>query len=111
MFFVCCLSSILLILRYGSEFEADCCRHIFADKLYVEEYRAADFQTELGLNRQKLIYLALLLGSDYTEGINGIGIVNAVHSLFNSNACWIATHTTTLVPPFFCTVSALVGMH
>ena len=65
-------------LRHRAEFEVDCRRHIFADKLYVEEYRAADFQTELGLNRQKLIYLALLLGSDYTEGINGIGIVNAV---------------------------------
>ena len=44
----------------------------------MEEYRAADFQTEIGLDRQKLIYLALLLGSDYTEGISGIGIVNAV---------------------------------
>jgi DNA excision repair protein ERCC-5 len=26
----------------------------------------------------KLIQLALLLGSDYTEGVHGIGIVNAV---------------------------------
>lgn len=54
------------------------CRHIFADKQYVEEYRARDFQSELGLDRHKLIHLALLLGSDYTEGISGIGIVNAV---------------------------------
>lgn len=60
-----------------------CCRHIFADKLYVEEYRATDFQTEIGLDRQKLIYLALLLGSDYTEGISGIGIVNAVSRTFS----------------------------
>lgn len=58
------------------------CRHIFADKLYVEEYRASDFQSEIGLDRQKLIYLALLLGSDYTEGISGIGIVNAVSTFY-----------------------------
>jgi hypothetical protein len=54
------------------------CRHIFSEKQYVEEYRSQDFPSELGLDRQKLIYLALLLGSDYTEGISGIGIVNAV---------------------------------
>lgn len=57
------------------------CRHIFADRLYVEEYKASDFYREVGLDRQKLIYLALLLGSDYTEGISGIGIVNAVSSI------------------------------
>lgn len=56
------------------------CRHIFSEKQYVEEYRSQDFPSELGVDRQKLIYLALLLGSDYTEGIAGIGIVNAVSS-------------------------------
>lgn len=54
------------------------CRHIFSDRLYVEEYNAGDFETELGLDREKLIHLALLLGSDYTDGVAGIGIVNAV---------------------------------
>ena len=44
----------------------------------MEEYRASDFEAELGLTREKLIHLALLLGSDYTEGVPGIGIVNAV---------------------------------
>ena len=33
---------------------------------------------ELGLDRNKLIYMALFLGSDYTEGVKGIGIVNAM---------------------------------
>lgn len=33
---------------------------------------------ELGLTRDKLIYLALFLGSDYTPGIKGVGIVNAM---------------------------------
>jgi len=30
------------------------------------------------LDREKMIYLALFLGSDYTMGIKGIGIVNAM---------------------------------
>ena len=37
-----------------------------------------DVASELGMTRDKLIQLALLLGSDYTEGVAGIGIVNAV---------------------------------
>lgn len=37
-----------------------------------------DVESELGMTRDKLIQLALLLGSDYTEGVAGIGIVNAV---------------------------------
>eukprot|EP00803_Ostreobium_quekettii_P004915 evm.model.scf_615.3 EVM.evm.TU.scf_615.3 scf_615:20234-34220(+) len=53
-------------------------RNLFENKKYVEEYCAADVQTELGLDRGKLMRIALLLGSDYTEGISGIGIVNAM---------------------------------
>jgi DNA excision repair protein ERCC-5 len=34
-------------------------------------------QKELQLDREKLILMALFLGSDYTLGIKGIGIVNA----------------------------------
>ncbi|KAJ7974538.1 DNA repair protein UVH3 [Quillaja saponaria] len=37
-----------------------------------------DVEKELGLTREKLIHTALLLGSDYTEGVSGIGIVNAI---------------------------------
>ncbi len=33
------------------------------------------------MNREKLIIFALLLGSDYTDGIKGIGIVNAMEIL------------------------------
>ena len=39
----------------------------------MEEYFAKDVASELGLSQTKLIRLAMLLGSDYTEGINGIG--------------------------------------
>ena len=61
-------------------------RHIFEENKYVEEYRADDIEREIGLSRNSLIYLALLLGSDYTPGIGGVGIVNAVEivSTFSS---------------------------
>lgn len=53
-------------------------RHIFEESKYVEEYRMEDIERELGLSRDSLIYLGLLLGSDYTPGIAGVGVVNAV---------------------------------
>ncbi|XP_011652266.1 DNA repair protein UVH3 isoform X2 [Cucumis sativus] len=53
-------------------------KNIFDDRKYVETYFMKDIEHELGLNRDKLIQMALLLGSDYTEGVSGIGIVNAV---------------------------------
>ncbi|KAL6780598.1 XPG2 [Auxenochlorella protothecoides x Auxenochlorella symbiontica] len=52
-------------------------RHIFSTKQTVEEYRTRDVESELGLSRPEFISLALLLGSDYTPGVRGIGIVNA----------------------------------
>ncbi|CAO2816559.1 unnamed protein product [Amaranthus hypochondriacus] len=53
-------------------------KNIFDDRKYVETYLMKDIESELGLNREKLIRMALLLGSDYTEGVSGIGIVNAI---------------------------------
>ncbi|XP_043806922.1 DNA repair protein UVH3 isoform X3 [Manihot esculenta] len=60
-------------------------KNIFDDRKYVETYfmkahafLSQDIEKELGLTREKLIRMALLLGSDYTEGISGIGIVNAI---------------------------------
>ncbi|KAD7479532.1 hypothetical protein E3N88_02668 [Mikania micrantha] len=53
-------------------------KNIFDDRKYVETYFMKDIETELGLTREQLIRVAMLLGSDYTEGISGIGIVNAV---------------------------------
>eukprot|EP00879_Flechtneria_rotunda_P022958 GHRR01024267.1.p1 GENE.GHRR01024267.1~~GHRR01024267.1.p1 ORF type:complete len:445 (+),score=191.78 GHRR01024267.1:668-2002(+) len=38
----------------------------------------SDIIAELGINREKLVCLAMLLGSDYTEGVAGIGVVNAL---------------------------------
>ncbi|KAI5072426.1 hypothetical protein GOP47_0012532 [Adiantum capillus-veneris] len=53
-------------------------KNIFDDRKYVETYYMKDVESELGLDQEKLILMALLLGSDYTEGISGIGIVNAI---------------------------------
>ncbi|XP_039779413.1 DNA repair protein UVH3-like isoform X3 [Panicum virgatum] len=53
-------------------------KNIFDDRKYVETYFMKDIESELGLTRQQLIRMALLLGSDYTEGVSGIGIVNAI---------------------------------
>ncbi len=59
-------------------------RHIFeGQKAYVEEYFAKDVASELGLSQTKLIRLAMLLGSDYTEGVNGIGAAHNTLAL-----CW-----------------------
>lgn len=44
----------------------------------MEEYRTEDLESELGIDREAMIRMALLLGSDYTEGAPGIGIVNAL---------------------------------
>ncbi|KAH7661726.1 XPG/Rad2 endonuclease protein [Dioscorea alata] len=56
-------------------------KNIFDDKKYVETYFMKDIESELGMTREKLIRMALLLGSDYTEGVSGIGIVNAIEVL------------------------------
>lgn len=41
-------------------------------------YLAEDARLELGLHREDLVALAYFLGSDYAEGVTGVGIVNAV---------------------------------
>jgi hypothetical protein len=44
----------------------------------MERYSAASIQREMALDREQLVMLALLLGSDYGDKIRGVGIVNAV---------------------------------
>lgn len=52
-------------------------KNIFHNQKFVEAFFAQDIQKELGFSREDIIALALLLGSDYTDGVRGIGIVNA----------------------------------
>ncbi|CAG8604844.1 26194_t:CDS:10, partial [Gigaspora rosea] len=56
-------------------------KNMFNQQKYVECYLAQDFEQELKLNREKLIQLAIILGSDYSEGLPGIGIVSAMELL------------------------------
>ncbi|KAM3142872.1 hypothetical protein pb186bvf_004935 [Paramecium bursaria] len=51
---------------------------IFERVSNIQYYDMEFIQKDLGLDRNKLILLALFLGSDYTMGIKGVGIVNAM---------------------------------
>jgi 5'-3' exonuclease len=44
----------------------------------LQVYLAEDARREMGLSREDLVALAYFLGSDYTEGVTGVGIVNAI---------------------------------
>lgn len=56
-------------------------RKLFADGRFAEVYETKDIKSSLGLDRKQLIRLAYLLGSDYTPGVRGVGIVNAMEIL------------------------------
>ncbi|KAL1770549.1 DNA repair complementing XP-G cells-like [Sigmodon hispidus] len=56
-------------------------KNFFNKNKFVEYYQYVDFHSQLGLNRNKLINLAYLLGSDYTEGIPTVGCVTAMEIL------------------------------
>ncbi|EQC41093.1 hypothetical protein SDRG_02143 [Saprolegnia diclina VS20] len=52
-------------------------KNMFKTSKFVEAFSMADIERELGLDQKSMIALALLLGSDYTDGIHGVGVVNA----------------------------------
>ena len=56
-------------------------KNMFNQQKYVECYMMQDLEREMRLDRGKLIQLAFLLGSDYTEGVPGIGPVAAIEIL------------------------------
>jgi DNA excision repair protein ERCC-5 len=56
-------------------------KNMFNSNKFVECYLSSDIEKELSLSRDQLISLAHLLGSDYTEGLPGIGPVTAVEIL------------------------------
>ncbi|XP_037650003.1 DNA repair protein complementing XP-G cells [Sebastes umbrosus] len=56
-------------------------KNFFSQNKHVEHYQFSDLQNQLGLDRTKLINLAYLLGSDYTEGVPGVGHVTGMEIL------------------------------
>lgn len=56
---------------------------MFNQSKYVQLFVTQDIEEQTVFDREKLIRLAYLLGSDYTEGIHGIGLVKAVGILEN----------------------------
>jgi len=53
-------------------------RNMFHDRKYVEFYDSERIAIDLGLDRKNMIDLALLLGSDYTTGLKGMGPVSSM---------------------------------
>ena len=56
-------------------------KNMFNQAKFVECYLASDLEKEFDLTRDKLIAVAQLLGSDYTEGLPGVGPVTALEIL------------------------------
>ena len=56
-------------------------KNIFEEQKYTEVYNAADAEREMRLDQNSMVALAMLLGSDYTGGVKGVGIVNAMEIL------------------------------
>ncbi|KAI0833524.1 hypothetical protein BC628DRAFT_1308717 [Trametes gibbosa] len=53
-------------------------KNMFNQSKTVECFLLSDLERELGLDRDKLVRLAYLLGSDYTDGLPGVGPVVAM---------------------------------
>ena len=63
-------------------FGAQCVfKNMFNQSKTVEAFLLSDLSRELGLDRDTLIRLAYLLGSDYVEGLPGVGPVVAMELL------------------------------
>ncbi|KAK7547581.1 hypothetical protein IWX49DRAFT_225392 [Phyllosticta citricarpa] len=56
-------------------------KNMFNQAKLVECYLTSDLESEFGLTRKKLIAIAQLLGSDYTEGLPRVGPVTALEVL------------------------------
>jgi DNA excision repair protein ERCC-5 len=56
-------------------------KNIFEEQKYVEVYKADDAARDMRLGQNEMVALAMLLGGDYTEGVRGVGIVNAMEIL------------------------------
>ncbi|KAI8051725.1 hypothetical protein BDF21DRAFT_391981 [Thamnidium elegans] len=61
-------------------------KNMFNQQRLVECYQKQDIEREMALSRKKLIQLGFLLGTDYTEGIAGVGPVAAMEVLHEFSA-------------------------
>ncbi|RDL31115.1 uncharacterized protein BP5553_09904 [Venustampulla echinocandica] len=83
-------------------------KNMFNSNKFVECYLASDIEKELSLSRDPLISIAQLLGSDYTDGLPGVGPVTAVEILsefpnpstgLEEFKAWWSSIQTPLAPP------------
>ncbi|KAG6450420.1 hypothetical protein O3G_MSEX006561 [Manduca sexta] len=58
-------------------------KNFFNQKKHVLQFLADRIEKSFNLTREKLILLALLVGSDYTTGVSGVGPVTALEILAN----------------------------
>lgn len=56
-------------------------KNFFTQSKYVEMYKASEIEQHFKLSREAMICLALLTGSDYTAGIEGVGPVTGIEIL------------------------------
>lgn len=56
-------------------------RYFFSDDKYVMQYKMTDIEFHIRMNREALVCFAMLVGSDYTDGIMNVGPVNALEIL------------------------------
>ncbi|CAH1644712.1 unnamed protein product [Spodoptera littoralis] len=56
-------------------------KNFFNQKKHVLQFLAERIEKSFNLNREQLILLALLVGSDYTTGLSGVGPVTAMEIL------------------------------
>jgi len=56
-------------------------KNFFSTDHFIDSYSHQIIKSQLGLDRDSLIEVALLIGSDYTEGVESVGLVKAVEIL------------------------------
>lgn len=56
-------------------------RYFFSDDKWVMQYKMSDIEFHLRMTRENLVCFAMLVGSDYTDGIMNVGPVTALEIL------------------------------
>lgn len=56
-------------------------KHFFNQERHCELYSAADLMRHFGLSREKMIAVAMMTGSDYTDGLENVGPVTSMEIL------------------------------